>query len=47
MRLDDRVDDILSLVVTETCKVVSDVGDMITTRVVGFSSVHRVMGAVG
>ncbi len=46
MLLDDRVDDVLSGIVAQRGKVISDVGDVVTTGVVGFSGVHRVVGPV-
>jgi hypothetical protein len=47
VRLNNRIDDILRLVVAQSSEIISDVGDVITTRVVRLAGVHRVMGAIG
>jgi hypothetical protein len=41
--LQDRINDILRLVVAQGRKVVSDVGDVIPTGIVRFARVHRVV----
>jgi hypothetical protein len=47
MRLDDLINDRLGGIVAHGCEVISDIDDMITAGVVGFSGTHRVVGAVG
>lgn len=44
--LDNLVNQTLSLVPSQAGKVVSNIGDMITTRIVCFAGVHRVVGEV-
>lgn len=46
MLLDNLVNQTLRLVPAQAGKVVSDVGDVITTRIVRFAGVHRVVREV-